>query len=442
MNLPQEFINRTKDIIPRYEEFIDSFNQSNKKGISVNTKKISIDEFIKLFPYKITKIPYTTNGFYLDEDFKIGNHPYHHAGLFYSQDPAAQAPINSINVKNTWRVLDLCAAPGGKSIQLANKLTEGILIANEYDKKRSQILYSNIERMGLENVVITNDSSENLSKQYTGYFDLVVVDAPCSGEGMFRKNDNSILEWNEKNIEKCVTRQKEILKNASTMVKKDGFILYSTCTYELDENEKIVEWFVNNFNYEIIQLTALIDNYSVKGIKTSVDTAKSRRFYPHIAPGEGQFVCLLKNNNETIEKTNTSKHKNPNNNELKIINEFLTYIDKKIEPHIINNKVYSSYYDKLNNINVISSGIQIGEVKHNYFIPNHNVFTAYGNYFKNKLNLTLDDPRLIKYLHGEEIQADVQNGYGVILVDGYPLGGFKASNKNLKNHYPKGLRIN
>ena len=442
MNLPKEFIDKTKDIIPEYEKFMEYLEQPNKKAITINTKKIGIEEFIKLFPYKITKIPYTKNGFYLEEDFKIGTNPYHHAGLFYSQDPAAQAPINSINIQSDWKVLDLCAAPGGKSIQIAPQLTNGFLISNEYDKKRSQILYSNIERMGFDNVIITNDSSENISKQFEGFFDLIIVDAPCSGEGMFRKNDTSITDWSEKNIEKSVSRQKDILKNASTMVKKNGFILYSTCTYEPDENEKTIEWFTTNYNYEIINLNPTIDNYSIKGIKTSVDTDKSRRFYPHIAPGEGQFVCLLKNNNDTSEKSNTTSHKKPNPNELKIINEFLKNIDKNIEPYIINNKVYISPYNKLKDINIVSSGVQIGEVKHNYFIPNHNVFTTYGKYFKNKLNLTIDDSRLIKYLHGEEIQADVENGYGVILVDGYPLGGFKASNKNLKNHYPKGLRNN
>lgn len=438
MNLPESFINRTKDIIPQYEGFVSCLDEANVRGINVNTNKISINDFVKLFPYKISKIPYNVNGFYLNEDFKIGSHPYHHAGLFYSQDPSAQAPICGVDIHDDWKVLDMCASPGGKSIQIASKLKNGFLISNEYDKKRSQILYSNIERMGFDNVIVTNENSSNLSKAFSGYFDLVVIDAPCSGEGMFRKSDISINEWSEKNIETCVSRQKEILDNASSMVKKDGYILYSTCTYELDENENMIKWFTENYNYVVVALNLSLNNYSVPGI----GIPEARRFYPHISPGEGQFVCLLKNNNEVVEKNCFISHKKPTNSEMKIINDFLKHIDLDLEVYIINNKVYSSKCDKLNNLNIVSSGVQIGEVKHNYFIPNHNVFTAYGKYFKNKVNLNLDDNRVMKYLHGEEIQYDCENGYGVLMVDGYPIGGFKASNGNLKNHYPKGLRNN
>lgn len=438
MNLPESFINRTKDIIPQYEGFVSCLDEANVRGINVNTNKISINDFVKLFPYKISKIPYNANGFYLNEDFKIGSHPYHHVGLFYSQDPSAQAPICGVDIHDDWKVLDMCASPGGKSIQIASKLKNGFLISNEYDKKRSQILYSNIERMGFDNVIVTNENSSNLNKAFSGYFDLVVIDAPCSGEGMFRKSDISINEWSEKNIETCVSRQKEILDNASSMVKKDGYILYSTCTYELDENENMIKWFTENYNYVVVALNSSLNNYSVPGI----GIPEARRFYPHISPGEGQFVCLLKNNNDVVERNCFVSHKKPTNSEMKIINEFLKHIDLDLDVYIINNKVYSSKCDKLNNLNIVSSGVQIGEVKHNYFIPNHNVFTAYGKYFKNKVNLNLDDNRVMKYLHGEEIQYDCENGYGVLMVDRYPIGGFKASNGNLKNHYPKGLRNN
>lgn len=438
MNLPESFIKRTKNIIPEYDKFVSCLDETNVRGINVNTNKIDISDFVKLFPYKISKITYNANGFYLDEDFKIGSHPYHHTGLFYSQDPSAQAPICGIDIHDDWKVLDMCASPGGKSIQIASKLKNGFLISNEYDRKRSQILYSNIERMGFDNVIVTNENSSNLSKAFSGYFDLVIIDAPCSGEGMFRKSDISINEWSEKNIETCVSRQREILDNASSMVKKDGYILYSTCTYELDENENMIKWFTENYNYEVVPLNSSLNDYSVPGI----DIPESRRFYPHIAPGEGQFVCLMKNNNDNPTRDCFVSHKKPSNTEMKIINEFLKCIDLDLDVYIINNKVYSSKCDKLNNLNVVSSGVQIGEVKHNYFIPNHNVFTAYGKYFKNKVNLNLDDDRVMKYLHGEEIQYECGNGYGVLMVDGYPIGGFKASNGNLKNHYPKGLRNN
>ncbi len=440
MLIPKEFENRMKDIIPNYDKFINEMENDNVKGIKVNTNKIEVEEFLKIFPYKLEKIPYTNDGFYLKENIKIGNHPYHHMGLFYSQDPGAQAPINSIEIKEDYKVLDLCAAPGGKSIQIASKLKKGFLISNEYNSKRAQILYSNIERMGLTNVIVTNSDVNTLKEVYQGYFDLVVIDAPCSGEGMFRKNIEALNEWSLENIELCIKRQKEILKNAKDMVKENGYILYSTCTYELEENEKMIEWFVKNYNYEIKELNKKIDNYTIKGIKTSENTDKSRRFYPHISKGEGQFMCLLQNKNKIEEKVKLKQKNYPTPKEQKIIDEFLENLEIKLETNIQNNKVFQAVTEIPDKIHVISSGVQIGEIKNNYIYPNHYLFSAYGKYFKNKCNLTINDERVLKYLKGEEIEANVPNGWGVITVEGYPLGGYKATNGKLKNHYPKGLR--
>jgi len=440
MNLPTEFKERMKNIIPNYNEFLDSLDKPNIKAIKVNTNKISVEEFKQIFPYEIEQIPYTEDGFYLKEEFKIGKHPYHHAGLFYSQDPSAQAPINLLDIKEDWKVLDLCASPGGKSIQIASKLKTGFLISNEYNTKRSQILYSNIERMGFNNVIITNSDSKDFKNNFEGFFDFIVIDAPCSGEGMFRKSSEAITEWSLENIEICIKRQKEILSNASKLVKTNGYILYSTCTYEIEENEKMVEWFVNNYNYEIKDFNKNVDNYSVKGLKTSVDTTKSRRFYPHISNGEGQFVCLLQNKNEVEEKINISENNLLNPNEIKIVNDFLINIDKEFNLRIINNKVFNEVYKKINNVKTVSSGVQIGEIKNNYFHPSHNCFTSYGKYFKNKCNLDINDKRLNEYLKGYEIEADVPDGWGVVCINNYVLGGYKATKGKLKNHYPKGLR--
>lgn len=434
MQLPKEFEDRMKNIIPNYEEFKKENNNENIKGIKINTNKISTLEFIKIFPYKIDKIPYSNDNFYLNENVKIGNHPYHHAGLFYSQDPGACTPINAIDIKENYKVLDLCASPGGKSIQVALNLKNGFLISNEINSKRSKILYSNIERMGLTNVIVTNESPENLQKAYQGYFDLVLVDAPCSGEGMFRKNEEAIKEWSIDNVNLCVTRQKEILKCASTMTKENGFILYSTCTYEKCENEDMIEWFTKNYNYEVKELKN-IDKYTVKGLKP---IEKARRFYPHISKGEGQFMCLLQNKNKISEKINV---KEPSKISNKIIDEFMNNLDINLDIRIINNKLFSYVAPLPENVHIISSGAQIGELKQNYITPSHYLFSAYGKYFKNKCNLKLNDERVLKYLKGEEIEADVKDGWGVVMVDNYPLGGYKKSNNKLKNHYPKGIRI-
>ncbi len=434
MKIPEEFDKKMNKIIPFYDKFLEELDKDSVKGINVNTTKISTKEFKKIFPYKIKKIPYSDNSFYLEENVKIGNHPYHHAGLFYSQDPGACMPINSINIKEDYKVLDLCSSPGGKSIQVAQLLKKGFLVSNEYDKKRADILYSNIERMGLNNVIVTNASCEQLSKVYKGYFDLVIIDAPCSSEGMFRKNYEAIKNYSIDNIKLCSKRQKDILSNAYNMVKTDGFILYSTCTYEKEENEDIVEWFCKNYNYELKKLKN-IDKYTVKGLEPA---QYSRRFYPHISKGEGQFMALMQNKNKVSKYADIRENKKPIKE--RIIDEFLKNLDIKLDIYIMNNKVFTLGGEVPNNINVISSGVQIGEVKNNYFLPNHYLCMAYGKHFKNKCILDINDERVLKYLRGEEINYECPNGYGVIIVNEYPLGFFKAVNGKLKNHYPKGLR--
>ena len=229
--LPGEFKDRMKVLLGNdYENFINSFSKSEVKSIRVNTEKIEVEDFIKIAPFEIEKIPYTLDGFYVNE-VGLGNHPYHHAGLFYIQDPAAMMPANLIDLDEDMIVLDLCAAPGGKSGQIGAKLKNGILVSNEINSNRAKILFSNIERMGLKNTIVLNNDSYSLAKKYPNTFDVIFIDAPCSGEGMFRKDPSAIKEWSLKKIEECAKIQKELLKNANIMLKDGGIIVYSTCTY-------------------------------------------------------------------------------------------------------------------------------------------------------------------------------------------------------------------
>ncbi len=436
--LPESFKDRMKILLKgEYDSFIATFKEDKVKSIRVNTNKISVQDFIKISPFKLEKIPYTQDGFYVEDDF-LGNHPYHHAGLFYVQDPAAMMPANLIKLDSDMTVLDLCAAPGGKSIQIATELKNGILVSNEINPNRAKILFSNIERMGLTNTIILNNDSYELARKYPNTFDVIFIDAPCSGEGMFRKDPNAIKEWSLKKIEECSKIQKELLKNADIMLKDGGYIVYSTCTYSLEEDEYQITEFLKGRNYQVIEVNNEVRKYTSSGYideNINSELKKAVRFYPHIAKGEGQFACVLKKSGNLI-KTKLDFNKNS------IIDKYVQDVDIKLNSEIYDNKIYTKLPFDIKGMKIISSGVKLGEITNNRFIYHHNFITAYGKYFKNKLNLSLDDSRLDKYLHGYEIEdKSVIDGYGVILVNGYPLGLFKASNGILKNHYPKGLRM-
>ena len=365
----------------------------------------------------------------------MGFHPLHHAGAIYMQDPGAMMPVNSISIPSDAFVLDLCSAPGGKSIQMALKLDSGAIISNEIDRERAKILYSNIERMGLNNVVVTNNKPSDFLPFFKNAFDVIIVDAPCSGEGMFRKYSNAISEWSLENVDICQKRDKEILDVAVKLLKKDGVLLYSTCTYAKEENEDIVSYLIDNYSFSSLDI-----NESLKPFLKEGFLPYTYRFYPHIANGEGQFLAVLKKNdddNEMILKQIKRYDK---------VTEFTDFCNKYLTSPITNiikrnNDIfYSALPYEINSLKVLNYGVKLGEIYNNRFIPNHNFFKSFSSYFKSSLNLDYNDPLVFKYLHGEQIQAEVLDGFGVLFVNGIPLGGYKASRNTLNNYYPKGLR--
>ncbi|MBR2956919.1 MAG: RsmB/NOP family class I SAM-dependent RNA methyltransferase, partial [Clostridia bacterium] len=243
--LPSAFTERMKKILgEEYETFEKAMHEPCVKAYRVNTDKISLEDFEKINIFGRKKIPYVETGYYLEYD-KVGNHPYHHAGMIYVQDPGAMATAECVEIQPDWHILDMCAAPGGKSTQLKNKLGEnGVLVSNEIIASRCKILTGNVERLGLKNTVTTCMDTKKLAKTFPKTFDLVMVDAPCSGEGMFRKDDIAIDEWSEDNVKMCAQRQSGILENAAVCVKNGGYIVYATCTYSLEENEMTVDEFL------------------------------------------------------------------------------------------------------------------------------------------------------------------------------------------------------
>lgn len=449
-DLPKEFAERMKTLLgDEYDDFLSALNGEPVKGFRINTDKISIESFEKINVFGKEKIPYVENGFYLDFE-KVGNHPYHHAGMIYVQEPAAMAPAECLDIAPDWKILDMCAAPGGKSTQLKNKLGEnGILVSNEIISSRCKILTGNIERLGLKNTVTACMDTKKLARTFPDTFDMIMVDAPCSGEGMFRKEEIAIDEWSVENVKKCAVRQAEILENAAVALKDGGYIVYSTCTFSLEENEMAVDAFLKAHpDFKIVPVTERVRKNSSDGVSFEGCECENihytRRFYPHKNRGEGQFAAVLHNTN----KPNGYTYKNVKSN-IKIeplvfdfLDDVLVDYDKNKVMMYNGNPVYFSHDLPIEKGTAFSCGVTIGEMKKNHIQPHHQFFMAMGANFKRKIDFSADSQELKKYLHGEEIETQCENGWAVVTVEGCTVGGAKVSNGRAKNHYPKGLRTN
>jgi len=446
-NLPLAFVSRMKNILgDEYSLYEKSMNESPVRAFRVNTKKISLADFEKVNDLSTEKIPYVENGYYLEKE-KIGNHPFHHAGMIYVQEPAAMAPAECVEIEEDWKILDMCAAPGGKSTQLGLKIEDnGILVSNEIIPSRCKILTGNIERLGLRNTVTTCLDTKRLAELYPNTFDMIMVDAPCSGEGMFRKEEIAIDEWSEENVLKCASRQKEILENAAICLKSGGYIVYATCTFSLEENEMVVDEFLQNHpEFEICPVKQAVIDATTDGINYSGCKCENihfaRRFYPHKARGEGQFMALLRNKNESVNEIQKNIKLEKTDPCVKaFLDDVLTDYSIENVTFYNGNPVYFLPTFEVKKGTAFSCGVTIGEVRKNYIQPHHQFFMALGKDFKRKIELSPDSEELKKYLHGEEIFADCENGWAVVTVCGCAVGGGKAVNGKLKNHYPKGLR--
>lgn len=457
--LPKEYSDRIKIQLGNdYLKYLESLDENYVRGIRVNTTKISVEEFEKLFDEKIEKLVFSRDGFILHSNEKLGNSPLHLAGLYYHQEPSSMLAVCASQIEKEnrpLRVLDLCASPGGKSGQIACRISrDSMLVSNEIIKSRADVLYSNIERQGFKNVVVTNAEPKDLLC-FENYFDYVFVDAPCSGEGMFRKTPETISEWSVENVEMCAERQKDILTVAEKLVASGGKLIYSTCTFAPQEDEQIVSWFVENFNFKLSDLPQEIKAVTSAGCLNGVIQDNMRKFYPFVSKGEGQFVAVFENtDNDRENNLYSRKHfksiYNAGRSHLKLFEEFedQTFTDRikgrfvevgtniYLVPDYFDAKVQTAFED----LRFVSLGVKVGGVQKDRFEPNHSLFVCFAENFKNKIEL--DEFELKKYLHGEELTKDVQcKGYAVVTHHGFSLGGVKVSSGKLKNLYPKGLRI-
>ncbi|MFV9511516.1 RsmF rRNA methyltransferase first C-terminal domain-containing protein [Tepidibacillus sp. LV47] len=454
VQLPETFRLRMQQLLGEsFASFIRSYEQVQTHGLRVNTLKLNIDSFLQLVPYALKPIPWTKEGFYYQEEDRPGKHPYHAAGLYYIQEPSAMAVTEVLDPQPGEKILDLSAAPGGKATHIATKLNhQGLLIANEIHPTRVKALVENLERFGIKNAVVTNESPVRLAKVFPEFFDRVLVDAPCSGEGMFRKNPEAINEWSLENIQYCASRQKEILNEAQKMLKPGGILVYSTCTFAPEENEGTIAAFLeryHEFEIEAIpkELAYLFDQGHPEWVngKQYPSISQTIRLWPHQIKGEGHYIAKLrKKESTTIAKMKPMKLK-VNEEAVKFYQSFAkdTLIKKPMGSfHSFGNHLYlvPKGLPDVKGIKIERLGFHLGELKKNRFEPSHAL--AMGLSTKEaKQTIDLDFDQAQKYLKGESFFIDSPfKGWILITLSGFPLGWGKIVNGQLKNHFPKGLR--
>lgn len=467
--LPEKFLERMQNMLgEEYPAFLESLSGKRYRALRLNPLKTRIQEGKEKLPFTLSPVPWTKNGFYYEEEEQPGKHPYHEAGLYYIQEPSAMAPVPCLMEETAMPerqeepatpgcVLDLCAAPGGKSTQIAEYMRgRGMLITNEIHPQRAKILSENIERMGISNAIVLNETPESLSKRFIAFFDRILVDAPCSGEGMFRKNDNAGEEWSEENVALCAERQDGILDCAAMMLKPGGRLVYSTCTFALAEDEGSVSRFLETHPDFCLE--------------------KEERLMPHKIKGEGHFLAVLHREGGQLSSAATAGTEKSLT--LKDCREFLDFAKEALTipaEELTEGKILLRFGEQLylapaetpslRGLKVLRPGLHLGTVKKNRFEPSH----ALALFLKKEqavhaVNLACDGTAVRKYSEGQTLtigegcdvemahiitrgrmaaeQADVSlpKGWCLVCVDGYSLGWGKAAGAVLKNHYPKGLR--
>ena len=459
MNLPIEFEKKMKAFLGNeWDDFLYSYDNNRFQALRFNTLKVqSQEERMRILKtLKISsdkKVSWANEAYYFDENVRPGKHPYHEMGLYYIQEPSAMSAAALLAPKPGMRVLDLCAAPGGKSTQLATYLGDsGLLVSNEINTQRSRILSQNIERMGIKNAIVTNEDSFVLASHFPGFFNAIQVDAPCSGEGMFRKLPEAIEQWSMENVAICAARQKEILDNAAVMLKPGGTIVYSTCTFSKEENEDVIEYFLERH-----------PDFTLEEME---------RFWPHKVDGEGHFVaklvrrgCVdtdLKADRKTKKNKNSKNRKNETKpaltkENMKLLSEFLDETISEDMAAWIKNSRLVMFGEQLyrlpdmevdiKGLKVQRAGLHIGEFKKQRFEPSHSLALALKlNDAKNVVKLTCDNPQTIGFFNGQSVMlsdeqaAECKKGWALVCVDGYTAGWGKVNGTQVKNHYPKGLR--
>lgn len=464
MKLPQTFEERMKYLLgEEYKEYEKSLDEKHYSGIRVNTLKITPEEFEKIAPFPITRIPWIKNGYYYDMTSKNqkeqpARHPYYFAGLYYIQEPSAMTPASLLPVTPGDKVLDICAAPGGKSTELGARLCgKGVLVSNDISNSRAKALLKNIELFGIRNPVIASEAPGKLVDYFPEYFDKILVDAPCSGEGMFRKSPAIMKNWEQYGVGYYNKLQKEIIIQAAKMLKPGGYLLYSTCTFSPEENEGTISYLLEQFpEFQVVNpLTDSSVSYEgfSKGrpewVNGPEELTNCIRLWPHKIKGEGHFIALLRKGDPSGEVKQAGSENGQGKAKLtKEAEDFLAGLSIPVKEENLMVKEDRLYLlpeelPALKGLRLLRQGLLLGEMKKGRFEPSQALACAlYQGDYKKTIDLNSGSPEVIKYLKCETIEGSSPygDGYHLITTDSFSLGWGKLSKNSLKNKYLPGWR--
>lgn len=463
--LPEAFAERMRGLLGgEYESFAASYEKERQYGLRRNPLKGSEEEFDRAVPFPLEKISWAREGYYYGAVSRPGRHVLHEAGAYYIQEPSAMAVAEILAPNPGERILDLCAAPGGKTTQIAGRMQGlGLLVSNEVIGDRARTLSQNVERMGVSNCVVCSEKPEHLAVRFPAFFDRVLVDAPCSGEGMFRKDEAAREEWSAENVKMCARRQALILEEAAKMVRPGGVLVYSTCTFSPEENEGTVSAFLRAHEDYYIEETDFESAFSPgRGEWISEPAAgieHTLRLWPHLIQGEGHYVARLRRRGENPEKTRcrtAQKQKEKwqvsgDKKLCKLIEDFLREElgigDSWMAGHPgqivrFGEQIYlvPEHMPSLDGIKILRPGLQLLSEKKNRFEPAHALAGAL-SWKDTEKHKALTEKEAAAYLRGESLGCGEEKGWTALFYEGYALGFGKASGGQMKNHYPKGLRI-
>ena len=427
--LPEAFLDRVKiQLGEEFPAFLDSLERPRAVALRFNPLKGEAPQL----PFVQGQVPWEPVGYYYDPQSRPGLHPYHEAGVYYLQEASAMAPVALLDPQPGEKICDLCAAPGGKTTQIAGRMQgEGFLLCNEINPKRAKILSRNIERMGVSNALVTNEHPQRLADRFAGFFDRVLIDAPCSGEGMFRKEEAAVTDWSQETVEMCARRQAEILHSGAAMVRPGGRLVYSTCTFAPEEDELAVEQFLQTH-----------PEFTLEGIEAPWFESKTPgmyRMWPHKLLGEGHFAAVMRKLDGEADDVQLCKGE-------KLPKEWLSFA-KELDIQLPEGKAIQfgqslfwvpEQMPELARLKVLRPGLELGSVQKGRFLPAH-ALALWLKDCANTEDFAAESREMAAYMHGDVVPSK-KTGWCLVTVGGYAIGWGKGDASVLKNHYPKGLR--